>query len=91
MKPTWINKIKVLVWDVDGTLYQDIPVVRKRVRKNVIALIAQAQAVSLVRAEKLFSIKYRQLNSSGRTMLYYGVNRDYVLSGKWHARVQLDL
>jgi len=88
-KPGWLDKIKVLVWDLDGTLYQEVPQMKKEIHNNVLKAIAKNQSVSLLKAEELFKEAYLQLHSSTRTLLHFGVNRDYVLSGDWYNQAQL--
>jgi len=87
-KPIWFNDIKVMVWDLDGTFYQDQEELRNMIGKRVVELIAQSQKISLGQAKQLFSKLYFKLNSSHKTMLACGVNKDYVLSGDWYAEAQ---
>lgn len=85
----WLSQIKVLIWDVDGTLYQEIPEIKEGVHENTINLISKAQIISKQDAEKLFWERYEKLGSRTQTLINCGVNREYVLSGEWYSQVQL--
>jgi len=84
-----LKEIKVLVWDLDGTLYDEIPVIKKEIRSNVVKAISKVQLISLKQAEKLFAKTYKELNSSTKTMMKYGVDKKWILSGEWYNKAQL--
>lgn len=89
LRPKWLSSIKVLVWDLDGTLYREIPEIKNGIHANAIACISRARAVSKSQAEELFEKTYQKLGSSTQTLIHLGVERAYVLSGEWYADVQL--
>lgn len=87
--PPWLFRIKVLVWDFDGTLYNEIPTAKQEIQNNVIQLISRSQKTSLAKAKQLFLKHYLRFNSSSRVLIHFGINRDYVLKGEWYGRTQL--
>lgn len=88
-KSGWLKDIKVLVWDVDGTLYQEIPEVKKEIHKKVIQAIVKAKSIAIKQAKELHYQLYKQYKSNTSVLLQLGVDKDYVLSGDWYSRVQL--
>lgn len=88
-KPSWIKDIKVLVWDLDGTLYSEEGVIRKEIHKNVISIVSQHKKISFIEAKKLFYKLYNKFYSSTKTLLYLGVDKDYILAGSWYSQAQL--
>jgi len=87
--PGWLDQIQVLVWDLDGTLYQEIPELRKEIQSHTVDLIRQVKKVSKREAERIFSQMYQKLGSSTQTLIDCGVDRLYALSGEWYAEIQL--
>ncbi|MBU0618903.1 HAD family hydrolase [Patescibacteria group bacterium] len=81
--------IKVLVWDLDGTLYKNTLTLSGAIHANAIKAVKKANSLSDEEAEQLFQQTYKQLASSTQTMIHCGVDRAYALSGKWYAEVQL--
>ena len=88
-KPVWAKDIKVLVWDLDGTLYNEITEIKDGIHKNAFEAISKAKNLTLKKAEKLFWKGYKKLNSSTQTLIWSGVDRNYALSGIWYSNVQL--
>ncbi|HUV47094.1 MAG TPA: HAD family hydrolase [Candidatus Bathyarchaeia archaeon] len=82
-KPGWVKEIKVLVWDLDGTLYKEIPQVKAGIEKKCIEVVAEAESLSLEKAKELFFSTREKLKSNTRSLLYLGVDREYVMSGEW--------
>jgi len=87
--PKWLKKIKVLVWDLDGTLYHGTSEIRNEIHSNVIKLISKKKKVSLEKAEELFWKKYKKVGSSTKTMMQLGVDDKVIFSGKWYSEAQL--
>lgn len=88
-KPKWIKDIKVLVWDLDGTLYNEIPEMKKQIHQNVINLISEAKSISLSEANELFWKMYSKVASSTQTLINCGVDKNKILSGYWYSDAQL--
>lgn len=88
-KPSWINNIKVLIWDLDGTLYQELPEIKKEIHQNVIKAIVKTKSISFKKGEELYSQVYAQVKSNTKTLINLGVDKDYVLSGNWYNQAQL--
>ncbi|MFC1711309.1 hypothetical protein ACFLZ1_01850 [Patescibacteria group bacterium] len=87
--PPFLKNIKVLVWDFDGTLYQEKGKIKKEIHKNVIDKIATHKKVSKEKAASLFFELHNKLKSSTQTLLKLGIDKKYVLSGAWYSRAQL--
>jgi hypothetical protein len=88
-KPQWIKEIKVLVWDLDGTLYQEIPEMKTAIMTNCIKAVVQARKISFSIAKDLFLKTYKDLSSSTKALMVLGVDKDYVASGQWYKSIQL--
>lgn len=75
----WILDIGVLVWDVDGTFYQDIPALHKNIEKSFINLVQKKLGAGLKQAEIEFNRIYKKLASKTKVLDYFGYNgRDEV-------------
>ncbi len=88
-KPAWLKQIKVIIWDLDGTLYQEMPELKREIHDNAIDLIGRVKGISRKKAEKVFSLKYSQFGSSTKTLIDCGVDRTYVFSGEWYTKAQM--
>jgi len=86
---TWLNNIKVLVWDLDGTLYKEIPNVKAGIHRNIIIAIAKTKKISLNQAEVLFAKNYQKFKSNTKVLLKLGVDKEYIKSGGWYNKIQL--
>jgi len=87
-KPVWVDDIKVLVWDLDGTLYQEISEIKEGIHANAIKLICKTKSISPKKAEKIFWVAYNQVGSSTQALINCGVKKDKALAGKWYSEVQ---
>jgi len=87
--PNWIKDIKILVWDIDGTLYHENSKVKQAIYQNIIQLIIKTKGMDKKQAESLFYKLYRPTNSSTKVLLKLGVSPDYILSGKWYTSAQI--
>ena len=63
-----LKNIKILVWDVDGTLYQSDPEVSQRIKKAFWQRLAQIKGVSLKEAKKIFEKEKKRWRSSTLTL-----------------------
>ncbi|EKD62815.1 MAG: hypothetical protein ACD_52C00047G0002 [uncultured bacterium] len=89
LQPKWLSSIKVLVWDLDGTLYQEIPEIKDGIHANAISLITQVKGISGEEAERVFQQAHEKLGSSTQTLIHLGVDKTYALSSEWYSDVQL--
>lgn len=89
LQPKWLSSIKVLVWDLDGTLYKEIPEIKNGIHANAINLVTRVKGISGKEAERVFQRVYEKLGSSTQTLIHLGVDRTYALSSEWYSDVQL--
>ena len=68
MNKNKLRNIKVLVWDVDGTLYQSIPELWLMMRKRQYQLLSQVKKISFTEAEELL-MKKKKINKSATKSL----------------------
>lgn len=87
--PSWFTKIKVFVWDLDGTLYKDIDNIGQKIKEKAIGKIARVKKITYTQAEVLHRRLYRKMASNTLVMLACGVDRDYILSGEYYWSTQL--
>lgn len=86
---TWLNNIKVLVWDLDGTLYKEIPEVKAGIYKNAVQAIVKTKKISLNQAKVLFTKNYLKYKSNTKVLFKLGVDKKYIQSGDWYNKIQL--
>jgi len=64
--------IKVLVWDMDGTLYKSSPELSRLVKKKEYEILARRKGISLVEAENLFETKRKTCPSGTEVLIREG-------------------
>lgn len=67
-------QIKAIIWDIDGTLYQDVPRLRQVIRKRVYQELAKALRIEVEEAEKKFTKKYQEVGGTTKTLIRLGVD-----------------
>lgn len=63
-----IKNIKVIVWDVDGTLYRSTPELSRLVKRKEVELLRRVKEISLAAAARLFDEK-KKIHKSGTMAL----------------------
>ena len=66
--PTWIKQIKLIAWDLDGTLYPPMPEVSEQINRVRVTAIAKLLRLPLSKAQAKFDSMYRQLHSTTRVL-----------------------
>jgi len=89
VQPKWLSSIKVLVWDLDGTLYQEIPEIKEGIHANAIKLVSKARKISHEKAKALLQETYEKLGTLTQALIDLGVEKSYALSDEWYSGVQL--
>lgn len=64
-----LQNIKILVWDLDGTLYRSIPELSALIKKKEVEILARHKNPPAVKATKLFD-KLKRKYKSGTTALF---------------------
>lgn len=64
----WVPEIKAILWDMDGTLYKNIPQLSKVLRNRAIRAFADAKKVSGKKGKSLFLKQYDKLGSTTRVL-----------------------
>lgn len=72
--PTWIKQLKVLVWDLDGTLYPPEKELNQRIDREIIKALASAQGTSFEEAKSYFSKNKKELKSSTKVLDSAGID-----------------
>lgn len=72
--PSWINNIKVLIWDLDGTLYQDKPGLQKNFKKILYQKLAALWQVSFKEAKERFEKRQKNLKGITLSLVSFGLN-----------------
>lgn len=67
-----IKKIKVIVWDIDGTLYQDIPQLRKAIQADLLRRVEKKMGLGREAAVELLASNYQKFFSTSRVLLKLG-------------------
>ncbi len=87
------NGVQAVGFDLDHTLYPDLPEYRRAVRGGFYTLISQRRQIPIGDAERLFEDTYAQLRASGKTLEACGIEnpREAVRDCMDLARVDLQL
>lgn len=72
--PTWIHSIKFLCFDVDGTLYRDVPAIWNAIQSDLYADIMEQKHWDKKRTEEEFQNAYKKLGSSTKVLEYFGMD-----------------
>lgn len=73
-KSSWINQIKFLCFDVDGTLYRDVPAAWEAIQGQIYGVVMEHRKCSLSEAENYVRRRYRKLGSSTKILNELGIN-----------------
>lgn len=72
--PTWINQIKFLCFDVDGTLYRHVPAAWEAIQSQIYGVVMEHRKCSLAEAEKYARRRYQKLGSSTKVLNELGID-----------------
>jgi len=67
-----LKDIKVIVWDIDGTLYPELPELKLMIKDHLLKMITVKLKVDRGEAEKILKENYLQLASTTRVLLKLG-------------------
>lgn len=84
----WKNKLKVIAWDLDGTLYPNNPQLSAAIEEAKLQLVAATLGVSFLVATQQFSQLYSKLNSNTKVLQQLGINGEEFFVQLWQ---KLDL
>lgn len=63
MYEKWLDKIKVIIWDVDGTFYQYTDKIRNSCNGCIVEKVSKHLDIEIGEAKKIFWQKYYQIHS----------------------------
>lgn len=86
--PTWINKIKLVAWDLDGTLYPFNADLNQLIEDEKYKTIAHKLGVTETVAHQKFSELYQQLKSNTKVLKQLGIDGEQFFIDFWQ---RLDL
>lgn len=69
-----LAQVKVIIWDIDGTLYQDRPQLKKALREDVLKRVSKKLGVDEEEAGKILEKNYKKYSSSTQALLALGFN-----------------
>lgn len=72
--PSWISQIKFLCFDVDGTLYCDVPAVWEAIRGKIYDEIMRRKHWSRERTIQEFADRYKRLGGSTKVLNELGID-----------------
>lgn len=73
-RPKWIQEIKFLCFDVDGTLYRDVPEIWNAIQSKIYDQIIQKKHWDEERTASEFRRSYEQLGSSTKVLESFGID-----------------
>lgn len=71
---SWIKKIKIITWDLDGTLYPANPDFSKEIERKKIEAVALHLDCSAIEAQKNFDAEYSTIKSHTKTLDALGID-----------------
>lgn len=80
---TWLNNIKTLAWDLDGTLYPATPKMNEAITQRLLTLIAKTRSCSLEEAEAYYQDQKNILKSSTRVLDKLGLDGQQFFLDVW--------
>ena len=69
-----LQDIKIIVWDIDGTLYQTISSLKKAIYDDALKMVKRKLAVNKKKAAAILEKNYQKLASTSRILLKLGFN-----------------
>lgn len=69
-----LAQVKVIIWDLDGTLYQDAPGLSELIRSEIYKRLAKAMGVSVEEAQREYDKKYQEVEGATKTLETFGLN-----------------
>lgn len=73
-RPDWIHQIKFLCFDIDGTLYRDVPAAWKAIQSQIYAVVMEHRKCSYADAENYVRKRYQKLGSSTKILNELGID-----------------
>lgn len=81
--PRWVEDIKAIGWDLDGTLYPADAIPRGLIWDRQIKVIADEHGWEVDKAERNFRKRYKKFGSHTMTMTSFGVDGVEFFTGVW--------
>ncbi|OGY18227.1 MAG: hypothetical protein A2900_04965 [Candidatus Chisholmbacteria bacterium RIFCSPLOWO2_01_FULL_50_28] len=72
--PSWISEIRALGWDLDGTLYRDVPEIRERMEGQVLTTISERLGQDLAWVKKEYRQRLRKIGSNTKVIGSFGLD-----------------
>ncbi len=73
-KLSWINQIKFLCFDVDGTLYRQVPAAWEAIQSQIYETVMEHRKCSPAEAQKYVRRRYQKLGSSTKILNELGID-----------------
>ena len=70
----WVPEIKAIFWDVDGTLYKDVPVLHDLIDRMFVKEFSRAKKLGVKKGVTQFFATYKKLGSKTKTLESAGIN-----------------
>lgn len=80
---TWLKEIKVLAWDLDGTLYPPTEELNQAIEQALVAALAAALDCSAAAAAKHYTLQKTKLKSSTKVLNHAGINGHQFFTDLW--------
>lgn len=87
--PTWIKQLKVLAWDLDGTLYPPVPALEETISSEILKALAFSLGCSEAEVTAYYNDKKKQLKSSTRVLNSAGIDGHDFFTKLWQ-KIPLD-
>jgi len=83
--PSWIQTIRALGWDLDGTLYPTSQALTRLIQKRQYQVVSENMRWSLQRAKSEYEKRYMKLGSNTKTMTSFGIDGISYFTSVWDA------
>jgi putative hydrolase of the HAD superfamily len=80
---TWLKDIKVLAWDLDGTLYPPTEELNQAIEQALVEALAAALDCSMAAAAKHYTLQKTKLKSSTKVLNQAGINGHQFFTDLW--------
>ena len=81
--PSWINTIRALGWDLDGTLYPPSQALNKLIQKRQYQAVSEKMRWSIQRTGSEYEKRYINLGSHTKTMSSFGIDGISFFTSVW--------
>jgi len=81
--PAWLKNIKLIAWDLDGTLYPPMPIITNQIDQARFTTMAKHLQISFNEAKTKFRSMYARLHGTARVFNELGIDGEQFFINFW--------